>query len=114
MTLGNLLAELPHAIAETPPEQLVVVIAQLAACQNTAAARLLNSHQCDDAERKMPPTEQASLLTIAQVAERLSVPRSYAYDLVRQQKLPAVRLGKYVRVTQEALAKFIATASSCA
>ena len=46
------------------------------------------------------------------VAERLNVPKSYAYELVRQQKLDAIRLGKYVRVAQETLAKYIATAAS--
>lgn len=114
MTLQNLLAELPRTIAETPTEQLGAVIAQLAACQSTAATRLLNDLQCCDAERKTPLAEHAPLLTISQVAERLNVPRSYAYELVRQQKLPAVRLGKYVRVAQETLAKYIAMAASSA
>ena len=40
--------------------------------------------------------------------------KSCAYELVRQEKLKAVRLGKYVRVTPEALAKYIATAASLA
>ncbi len=53
-------------------------------------------------------------MSIEQVAHRLSVKKSYVYELVRQQNLAAVRFGKYVRVTQEALAQYIATAASSA
>ena len=113
MTLQHLLDELPAVIAETPSDALGAVMAQLAACQSAVAARLLNG-QHGAAERRLPPFEADSLLTIPQVAERLNVPKSYAYELVRQQKLDAVRLGKYVRVAQETLAKYIATAASSA
>ena len=111
MTLQHLLDELPAVIAETPPEQLAALMAHLAACQSAVAARLLNG-QYDAVERRLPPAEASALLTIAQVAELLNVPKSYAYELVRQQKLDAIRLGKYVRVAQETLAKYIATAAS--
>ena len=112
MTLQHLLDGLPQVIAETPPEQLAAVMAQLAACQSTAAARLLHDHHYGAAERRLPSAEAGALLTVPQVADRLNVPKSYAYELVRQQKLAAVRLGKYVRVAQETLAKYIATAAS--
>ena len=111
MTLQHLLDELPALIADTPPEHLAALMAQLAACQSAVAARLLNG-QYGAGERRLPPAEDGALLTIAQVAEQLNVPKSYAYELVRQQKLAAVRLGKYVRVAQETLAKYIATAAS--
>jgi|SRR5215831_10316426 len=111
MTLQDLFAELLNVIDETPPDQVAAVITHLAAAQSVAAARLLNG---GPRERSMPTAEDGSLLTIAQVAERLSVPKSFAYELVRQQKLSAVRLGKYVRVTQETLAKYIMTAASSA
>lgn len=111
MSLQHLLAELPQVIAQTPPERLTAVMAQLAACQSAAAARLLHG-QHGAVEQRRPPVDDGALLTIIQVADRLNVPKSYAYELVRQQKLKAIRLGKYVRVTQEALAKYIATAAS--
>ena len=113
MTLQHLLDELPAVIAGAPREQLPALMAHLAALQSEVAARLLHG-QHGAAERRMPPVEAGALLTIAQVADQLSVPKSYAYELVRQQKLPAVRLGKYVRVAQETLAKYIATAASSA
>ena len=111
MTLQHLLDELPQVIAETPPEQLAAVMAHLAACQSAVAARLLDGRH-DTTERRLPPAEDCALLTVVQVADRLNVPKSYAYELVRQQKLAAVRLGKYVRVAQETLVKYIATAAS--
>jgi len=113
MTLHDLFAELLNVIDETPSDQVAAVITQLAAAQSAAAARLLNGHQHGAMERSTAlAAETDPLLTIAQVAHRLNVPKSYAYELVRQQKLPAVRFGKYVRVTQETLAKYIMTAAS--
>ena len=111
MTLQHLLDELPAVIAETPPDLLAAVMAQLAACQCAVAARLLNG-QYGAAERRRSPAEDFALLTIAQVADRLNVSKSYAYELVRQKKLAKVQLGKYVRVAQESLAKYVETAAS--
>jgi len=55
-----------------------------------------------------PPSAPAPtldrLLTIPHVAAILGVPKSYAYELARQQRLPAIRFGKYVRVEPAALA----------
>jgi excisionase family DNA binding protein len=41
------------------------------------------------------------------VAERLAVPQTYAYELARQNRLPVIRLGKYVRVASEELEKWL-------
>ena len=112
MTLKHLLDELPAAITAAPSDALCVVMAQLAACQSTVAARLLNGKH--SAERRLSLVEPNPLLTVAQVAKKLNVQKSYAYELVRQQKLKSIRLGKYVRVTQEILAKYIETAASSA
>ena len=50
-----------------------------------------------------------------QVAARLNVPASRAYELARQGKLPAVRIGKYVRVSEKSLIDYQAkiNAASC-
>lgn len=47
-----------------------------------------------------------ALLTMAEAAKRLNIPESRAYELARQRKLHAVRIGKYVRVSPHALAKY--------
>jgi excisionase family DNA binding protein len=41
-----------------------------------------------------------------QAAERLNVPESRAYELARQGKLPAIRIGKYVRVSVTSLLEY--------
>lgn len=48
------------------------------------------------------------LLSVPRVARRLDVPHHRVYDLVRAGILPAVHLGRQVRVCPEALEKFIA------
>lgn len=108
MTLQTLFDEMPRGIVDAPPEQLPAVMAQLAACQSAVAARLLNGHQNVAVQRETASAEHA-LLTIEQVARQLNVPKSYGYELVRQHKLEAVRLGKYVRVDPEILSRYVAT-----
>jgi len=48
-----------------------------------------------------------SLLTIPEVATLLSISRARAYELVRRRSLPAVHLGRQVRVDARALEEFL-------
>jgi excisionase family DNA binding protein len=109
MTLQTPFDELPRGIADATPEQLAAVIIQLAACQSAVAVRLLNGHQKGAAQCDTASADNGALLTIEQVARQLNVPKSYAYELVRQHKLRAVHLGKYVRVAPDMLAHYVAT-----
>jgi len=43
------------------------------------------------------------LLTVAQVAEILQVPKARVYELVRQGKLPKVPIGRTVRISEDEL-----------
>lgn len=97
MTL--LLADLDKAIAEMSPAQLPHLIGLLGILTAKAQLKLLTgpSPVVRDAEE---------LLTMAEAATRLSIPESRAYELARQKKLPAVRIGKYVRVSAQALAEY--------
>ena len=108
MTLRTLLDQMVKGIAEAPPEQLPAMMAHLAACQSAVAARLLNGHQ-NGAIQRATSTEPGGLLTIDEVARRLNVPKSNAYELVRQHKLESMRIGKYVRVAPDRLAQYVAT-----
>ena len=57
----------------------------------------------DIADRREPDR----LLTIPQVAERLAIPTGHAYDLARRDVLPVVRIGKYIRVSQTSLTRWM-------
>lgn len=48
-------------------------------------------------------TEDLSLLTVADVAALLAVPKSTVYRLVRRRQLEAVRLGRYFRFQRSAV-----------
>ena len=47
------------------------------------------------------------LLRVGEAAERLSVSRSKAYQLVQSGEIPSIRLGRSLRVPVEALAEVI-------
>ena len=49
------------------------------------------------------PVERGGLLTPKQLAERWQVPTSHVYRLARDHKIPAVRLGRYVRFRADAV-----------
>jgi excisionase family DNA binding protein len=53
------------------------------------------------------PRADAMLLTLPQVAKILAIPTGHAYDLARRDVLPVVRFGKYVRVSQASLDRWI-------
>jgi len=46
------------------------------------------------------------LLTAEQLAERWQVPKSHVYRLTREDKIPAVKLGKYYRYRIDAIEAF--------
>lgn len=47
------------------------------------------------------------LLTLPEVAERLAIPTGHAYELARRDLLPVVRFGKYVRVSEVSLTRWM-------
>lgn len=52
------------------------------------------------------------LLTAGDLARRWSVPKSHVYHLAREGKLPAVRLGRYPRLTAGAVEAFEAAGAT--
>ncbi len=79
-------------------------MARLAGLQSLLLSRLL----AGGVQTAVPGSDEDRLLTIPEVAERLSVPRAYAYELARRGELPTVRVGKkYVRVPAAALEKWL-------
>src|SRR6476659_2096642 len=103
MNLYSLLDQLPKAIAQCSDDSLGAVMAQLAACQTAVAARLITQYGTPP-----PPEAAAPLLNVNQIAERLHLVKSRVYELIRQGKLPAVRIGKHVRMEAGCLEQWIA------
>ena len=61
-----------------------------------------------DGPRDLDARPFPRLLSAAQVAELLDVPRSFVYSLARQGSIPTVRLGdRYVRFRGEAIADWL-------
>ena len=93
------LEQLEQAVTETPVSQIPALIGILAQLQAQAQLKMLS-------QQKPASDPAGGLLTMRQAAARLNVPESRAYELARQGKLPAVRIGKYVRISAEALAAY--------
>ncbi len=87
------LAADPTRVGTLTPDAVIRLLAQCLSLQVGLVGRLLASSQ---ASMQDAPAER--LLTMQDVAARLSVPQTYAYELARRRDLPAVKLGKYVRV----------------
>jgi excisionase family DNA binding protein len=56
---------------------------------------------------KSPPTSPAPLLKAAQVAERLNISVRSVRRMIKDGRLPIVRIGRSVRIRPEALATLI-------
>jgi excisionase family DNA binding protein len=96
------LASGTHAVEDVPPEAVPALLGELARLKAALTVRLLGA-----LASSARPSEPGPLLTIPEVAERLRVPESYAYEMARTGRLPSVRFGKYVRVDPEALDAWI-------
>ena len=95
----------PSRAQEVTPSAAGELLARLAGLQSLLLSRLL----AGSVQTAAPGSQEDRLLTIPEVAERLSVPLAYAYELARRAELPSVRVGKkYVRVPALALEKWLA------
>jgi excisionase family DNA binding protein len=92
LTLADLVTE-PGRVNELAPADARGLLVALASLQPLLIARAMAG---SDAEAAPTP---ARLLTVPEAAERLNIPRSYLYELVRVGKVNAIRVGpKYVRL----------------
>src|SRR5215831_13696985 len=89
----TLLEQLETEIPRWSPDNCTDLLGILERVRALAWARIVGS-----SSNSVSGQDSSQLLTLPQVAERLAVPETYAYELARQHKLPVVRLGKYVRV----------------
>src|SRR5262249_51326741 len=91
-TLAELAAQ-PARVDDLAPEQARAVLVAIAALQPLLIARAMAP------AASATSAEPDRLLTVAEAAARLAVPESYLYELIRQGRVPAQRIGpKYVRL----------------
>lgn len=92
------------ALADTLP---VAALAERARRAARLAADLQMALIARAACREAASTEPDRLLAIPKVAEILEFTEQYVYELIRRGHLPAVRSGKYVRVSASAVDSFM-------
>ena len=88
-------------IVHASPEELAVLLGELARLQALGWNRLMQPVG-------MAPQGDETLLSIREVAERLNIPESRAYEMARRRDgFPIVKIGKYVRVRPKALEEWL-------
>lgn len=95
MDVWRLIALIEEAIAQGKVVDVPGLLGALERLKAILWSRMLTASY--SATSPQPP-DAATLLTMPQVAKRLAIPEGRAYELARQGVLPAVKVGKYVRV----------------
>lgn len=97
-TLDALAAD-PGLVRELPAPVAYHLLVQV-----TSLLPLLVAHAHTPTTEK--PQQDNRLLSVAEAAVQLHVSKGRIYELVRHGQLPAVRIGKYVRLEPAVLAKW--------
>jgi excisionase family DNA binding protein len=92
----------PGRVAEIPDQEVRGLLLKVAGLLTALSTKVPASASGAD------QAEADRLLNLPEVAERLGVPRGYAYELARRGQLPTVRFGKYVRVSLADLQTWVA------
>ena len=101
---SEFLRGLEGALDSLPPSDCAQVLGDLERLKAIVWGRMLT---VSDGTASSHSGADAMLLTLPQVAELLAIPTGHAYELARRDVLPVVRFGKYVRVSEASLTKWI-------
>jgi excisionase family DNA binding protein len=94
-------------IHDAAPEELPILLGELATLHALVWKKLMQ------AAGDIAPANDAALLSIPQVAERLNLPESRVYELARRRDgFPVIKIGKYIRVHPVALQEWLDRQSS--
>jgi len=94
LTLEDLAAQ-PSRIDELTADQARGLLVTISSIQPLLISRAMVKADAGADHRDEP----VRLLTVPDAAERLAIPRSFLYELIRQGRVPAQRIGpKYVRL----------------
>jgi excisionase family DNA binding protein len=94
----------PDRATSLSNEDLWRLIIRCGAIQSLLFARLLLAR---DPSAAGPPSNEEELLTVPDVARLVGVRVAYIYELVRRGELPAVKLGKYIRLSRRSVARWM-------
>ena len=101
--LRRVLAD-PCLVEQLSPAQARSLLVELGVLLTALAARAIGP----EVSPARPGESGAErLLTVPQVAERLALPKGRVYELVRRAELPAVHIGKYVRIPADGLGEWL-------
>lgn len=102
------IAKNPEKIEKADPEEIPLLLAGLASIQSALTARLLISRQ--SIHPSNPEVKEDRLLDADQVAQILNLKKSKVYELAKQKEgvPPFFYIGKYPRISEAALRKWIA------
>ena len=91
-------------IEQIPPDRIPAALVRLGEIQALLIVRL-----CNQTIPTLPSEEQEDrLLTIPEVARRLSVPKGFAYELIRRKHLPVIKLSeRNTRVRESDLTRYL-------
>lgn len=104
-TLDELLGRLERAADRLPPDGIAPLVGRL----ETLKVRLWGRAVTQAAPtRPEPAAVDEHLLTAAEVATRLAVPKAFVYELARRGELPTLHVGaRYVRIPATALEAWV-------
>jgi excisionase family DNA binding protein len=103
--IAQALGVLECAVNQGSPPDLQPLVGELARLIGTALVRTLG-----DQSRRAPEAAASDrLLSVPTAATLLGFKPQYVYELIRRGQLPAVQIGKYVRVRLSALDGFMKT-----
>ena len=103
--LDQLLGRLERAADELPPEFVAPLLGRLETLKMRLWGRAVA--QVGPAQSE-PVAADEQLLTAAEVAARLAVPKAFVYELARRGELPTLHVGaRYVRIPATALEQWV-------
>jgi excisionase family DNA binding protein len=96
-----------EALSRLSPDALAALSGQCATIQSAIQLAII-TRTVTPARPPAPASDGATrLLDASTIAQRTGLARSYVYELIRSGSLRAVKVGKYRRVTESALAEWI-------
>jgi excisionase family DNA binding protein len=97
-----------EALSKLSPDALAVLSGRCATIQSAIQLAITGRAATTPVAPAPALTEPPRLLAAHDIAQRTGFARSYVYELIRSGSLRAVKVGKYCRVTESALAEWIA------